>query len=74
MFSMFNQFFAALARLFSAAEKAATALDNIAEVSVVKSESFLDEAKLKARADKRDMAKELGLDIEVPVIAAVKAK
>lgn len=44
MFAMFNQFFAMFVALFSAGEKSAKALDNLATVGEKKSEVFLAEA------------------------------
>ena len=51
MFKMFNQLFSALFVLFSAAEKAAKSLDNLASIGEEMSGAYADEQRI-ARAAK----------------------
>ena len=61
MFAMFNQFFSALAKLFSAAEKSAASLDNLAAAGELMSRSYLKEMNIRDQAKTRDLMLELGV-------------
>ena len=77
MFTAFKQFFIVITTLFSAAEKVAKSLDNLATVGDVMSTDFVEvariEAAIKLSAKKAELRAQLERDATAPVLSEVKA-
>ena len=77
MFTAFKQFFIVITTIFSAAEKVAKSLDNLATVGDVMSTDFVEvariEAAIKLSAKKAELRAQLERDATVPVLSEVKA-
>jgi len=63
MFKMFNQLFNALTTLFSAAEKAAKSLDNLASIGEEMSGAYADEQRVLRQAKLAQLAKDNKLKV-----------
>lgn len=72
MFTAFKQFFIVITTIFSAAEKVAKSLDNLATVGDVMSTDFVEvariEAAIKLSAKKAELRAQLERDATVPVL------
>ena len=73
MFTAFKQFFIVITTIFSAAEKVAKSLDNLATVGDVMSTDFVEvariEAAIKLSAKKAELRAQLERDATVPVLS-----
>lgn len=65
MFQMFNQFFAALSTLFSAAEKGAKALDHVATIAEIKAKGYEDNERIKIKIAQAQLQRELDQQMRV---------
>jgi hypothetical protein len=69
MFQMFKQFFMAFTVLFSAFEKTAKSLDNLASVGEEMSEGFLMEERIKRQGRLAQLRSELAMDQQKQITA-----